>query len=65
MHGVVDRQARVDLPAWAIFLRNLIVFLGTPIDDVVANLIVAQLLYLSQDDPEREIQMCISNEKMS
>ena len=42
-------------------LKNRIVFLGTPIDDIVANLIVAQLLYLAQDDPDREIQMYINS----
>jgi ATP-dependent Clp protease, protease subunit len=42
-------------------LKNRIVFLGTPINDVVANLIVAQLLYLAQEDPDREVQMYINS----
>lgn len=46
---------------YSLLLRNRIVFLGTPINDQVANLIVAQLLYLSQEDPEREIQMYINS----
>src|SRR5689334_10743818 len=46
---------------FSLLLKNRIVFLGTPIDDVVANLIVAQLLYLAQEDPEREIQMYINS----
>src|SRR5207253_8239451 len=46
---------------FSLLLKNRIVFLGTPIDDVVANLIVAQLLYLAQDDPDREIQMYINS----
>jgi ATP-dependent Clp protease protease subunit len=46
---------------FSLLLKNRIVFMGTPIDDVVANLIVAQLLYLAQDDPEREIQMYINS----
>ncbi len=37
---------------FSLLLRNRIVFLGTPINDQVANLIVAQLLYLSSEDPE-------------
>src|SRR6266704_2902555 len=45
----------------SLLLKNRIVLLGTPIDDVVANLIVAQLLYLAQDDPDREIQMYINS----
>lgn len=40
-------------------LRDRIVFLGTPIDDQVANAIVAQLLFLQHEDPERDIQMYI------
>ena len=45
---------------FSLLLKNRIVFLGTPINDIIANLIVAQLLYLAQDDPEREIQMYIN-----
>jgi ATP-dependent Clp protease protease subunit len=46
---------------FSLLLRNRIVFLGTPINDQVANLIVAQLLYLSNDDPESPIQMYINS----
>ena len=46
---------------YSLLLRNRIVFLGTPINDQVANLIVAQLLYLNQEDPEAEIQMYINS----
>ena len=46
---------------FSLLLKNRIVFLGTPIDDVVANLIVAQLLYLAQEDPARDIQMYINS----
>ncbi len=46
---------------YSLLLRNRIVFLGTPIDDQVANLIVAQLLYLSSEDPEAPIQMYINS----
>jgi ATP-dependent Clp protease protease subunit len=46
---------------FSLLLKNRIVFLGTPIDDVVANLIVAQLLYLAQDDPDHDIQMYINS----
>jgi ATP-dependent Clp protease protease subunit len=45
---------------YSLLLKERIVFLGTPIDDQVANLIVAQLLYLNHEDPEREIQMYIN-----
>ena len=40
-------------------LRDRIIFLGTPIDDQVANAIIAQLLFLEHEDPERDIQMYI------
>jgi ATP-dependent Clp protease protease subunit len=46
---------------YSLLLRERIVFLGTPIDDQVANLIVAQLLYLNHEDPEREIRMYINS----
>jgi ATP-dependent Clp protease protease subunit len=42
-------------------LKERIIFLGTPIDDQIANLIVAQLLFLNHEDPEREIQMYINS----
>ena len=40
-------------------LRDRIIFLGTPIDDQVANALVAQLLFLDHEDPERDIQLYI------
>jgi ATP-dependent Clp protease protease subunit len=46
---------------YSLLLKERIVFLGTPINDQVANLIVAQLLFLARDDPEREIQMYINS----
>src|SRR5688500_13140132 len=46
---------------YSLLLKERIIFLGTPIDDQVANLIVAQLLYLNQQDPEREINMYINS----
>lgn len=46
---------------YSLLLKNRIVFLGTPINDQVANLIVAQLLFLSSEDPEAPIQMYINS----
>jgi ATP-dependent Clp protease, protease subunit len=46
---------------FSLLLRNRIIFLGTPINDQVANVIVAQLLYLSNEDPEAPIQMYINS----
>jgi len=42
-------------------LRDNIIFLGTPIDDQIANLIVAQMLFLSGEDPEKDIQLYINS----
>jgi ATP-dependent Clp protease protease subunit len=44
---------------FSLLLKERIVFLGTPIDDQVANLIVAQLLFLQREDRERDISMYI------
>lgn len=46
---------------YSLLLKERIIFLGTPIDDQVANLIVAQLLFLSHEDAERDIQMYINS----
>ena len=60
---VVEQTSRGErgYDIFSLLLKNRIVFLGTPIDDVVANLIVAQLLYLAQEDGDREIQMYINS----
>src|SRR6202795_3212724 len=42
-------------------LKDHILFIGTPIDDHVANLVTAQLLFLEAEDPERDIQMYINS----
>src|SRR5512138_2499258 len=46
---------------YSLLLKERIIFLGTPIDDQIANLIVAQLLFLNHEDPEREINMYINS----
>jgi ATP-dependent Clp protease protease subunit len=42
-------------------LRERIVFLGTPVDDTVADSIVAQLLFLDAEDPEKDVQLYINS----
>jgi ATP-dependent Clp protease protease subunit len=42
-------------------LRDNIIFIGTPIDDNVANLVIAQMLFLAQEDPEKDIQLYINS----
>ena len=46
---------------FSLLLRNRIIMLGTPISDQIANLIVAQLLFLDNDDPTRPITMYINS----
>jgi ATP-dependent Clp protease protease subunit len=60
---VVEQTSRGEraFDIFSLLLRNRIIFLGTPINDEVANLIVAQLLFLQQDDPDRDIQMYINS----
>ncbi len=42
-------------------LKDNIIFIGTPIDDYIANLVVAQLLFLEAEDPEKEISIYINS----
>ena len=46
---------------YSLLLKERIVFLGTPINDQVANVIVAQLLFLDREDPEKDIQLYINS----
>ena len=46
---------------YSLLLKERIIFLGSPIDDQVANVIVAQLLFLNREDPDKEIQMFINS----
>jgi ATP-dependent Clp protease protease subunit len=46
---------------YSLLLKERIVLLGTPINDQIANLIVAQLLYLNGQDPDRQINMYINS----
>ena len=42
-------------------LKDNVVFLGTPIDDAVANLIIAQLLFLEAEDPDKDVNLYINS----
>ncbi|MCL0049246.1 ATP-dependent Clp protease proteolytic subunit [Dehalococcoidia bacterium] len=44
---------------FSLLLKERIIFLGTPINDQIANLIVAQLLYLEREDPDKDISLYI------
>ena len=54
-----NRERAFDI--YSRLLRDRVIILGRPIDDTVANLIVAQLIFLSADDPEKEIQVYVNS----
>lgn len=58
---VIESGARGEraFDIYSLLLKERIVFLGTPISDQIANLIVAQLLYLEREDPEKDISLYI------
>src|SRR5215469_7248458 len=61
--GVVEDTPRGTI-SWDLFSRLLkerIIFIGTPIDDMVANVVVAQLLYLQSEDANKDINMYINS----
>ena len=60
---VVERTARGEreFDIYSRLLNERIIFLGTPIDDQVANLVVAQLLHLESEDPEKDISIYINS----
>jgi ATP-dependent Clp protease protease subunit len=49
------------LDVYSSLLQHRIIFLGASVDDALANVIIAQLLHLEQDDPEREVQLLINS----
>ena len=50
-----------EISVFSRLMKERIIFLGTPIDDQVANVVVAQLLFLNHEDPDKEIQMYINS----
>jgi ATP-dependent Clp protease protease subunit len=60
---VVERTARGEreFDIYSRLLNERIIFLGTPIDDQIANLVVAQLLHLESQDPEKDISIYINS----
>src|SRR5579859_3275064 len=64
---VIERTARGEreFDIYSRLLNERIVFLGTPVDDTVANLIVPQLLHLESPDPDKEISIYINSPRGS
>jgi ATP-dependent Clp protease protease subunit len=60
---VVEQSARGErsFDIYSRLLNERIVFLGTPVDDQISNLIVAQLLHLESDDPDKDISLYINS----
>jgi len=60
---VIERTARGEreFDIYSRLLNERIIFLGTPIDDQIANLIVAQLLHLESEDPDKDISIYINS----
>src|SRR3712207_2775191 len=60
---VVEQDSRGErsFDIYSRLLRERVIFLGTPIDDQVANLVVAQLLHLEADDPEKDVSIYINS----
>lgn len=61
--SVIEKTDRGErwMDPFSLLLKERIIFLGTPIDDMVANSVVAQLLYLNHEDDEKEIQIYINS----
>src|SRR5262245_61649445 len=61
--GVIEQTPRGErqLDICSGLLRERIIFIGTPIDDTVANLVVAQLLFLQAEDPNKDISLYINS----
>src|SRR3954468_20298015 len=60
---VIEQTSRGER-AYDIFsrlLRDNIIFIGNPIDDTVANLAIAQMFFLAQEDPEKDVQLYINS----
>jgi len=60
---VVEQTARGEraFDIYSRLLNDRIIFLGTPVDDEIANLIVAQLIHLESEDPDREVSLYINS----
>src|SRR5437764_4220294 len=60
---VVEQDSRGErsLDIYSRLLRERIIFIGTPIDDQIANLVVAQLIHLESDDPDKDIAIYINS----
>ena len=58
---VIESTGRMEraFDIYSLLLRERIIFLGSPIDDNIANLVIAQMLYLDREDPDKDINLYI------
>ncbi|MBU1895133.1 MAG: ATP-dependent Clp protease proteolytic subunit, partial [Candidatus Omnitrophica bacterium] len=56
---VIEKEGRLEraYDIYSRLLKDRIIFIGSPIDDNVANIIVAELLYLQMEDPDKDINV--------
>lgn len=60
---VVEQSSRGEraYDIYSRLLKDRIIFIGTPIDDDIANLVIAQMLFLEKEDPDREIELYVNS----
>src|SRR3954447_5294108 len=60
---VVEQTSRGEraFDIYSRLLKENIIFLGTPVDDMIANLIIAQMLFLAAEDPEKDVSLYINS----
>jgi ATP-dependent Clp protease protease subunit len=56
-----DSRGERSFDIYSRLLRDRVIYLGTPVDDQVANLVVAQLLHLESDDPDKDISLYVNS----
>ncbi len=61
--GVIEKTPHGEraIDIWTRLLKDRIVFIGTPIDDFVANVVIAQLLFLQMEDPKKDVHLYINS----
>jgi len=60
---VIERDGRGEraYDIYSRLLKERIVFVGTPIDDDIANIVIAQMLFLESEDPDKDIHLYINS----
>jgi len=56
-----NRGQEVAMDVWSRLLQERIIYLGTPINDAVANMVIAQLIHLESEDPDKDIALYINS----